>query len=142
MMMLVMTLPSMDFGYEAAMGMEMMVMGVVYGNGSGDTWAHAGCRDRHVSCTLEGMSEAEMEKRSKEQLENIRKRGSKQEDQGAPKEEATAEDEGGEETKYFDRQGKVVGTGPKLAMRMQGMCLHDDGEAGKAAKPAFPYPCD
>lgn len=124
----------MGFGYEATAGFEGMIMSAIY-EGS-DGWAHAQCDTEHTTCRFGGADRSDMPRRPlpEPKTKESEASSSKSQEDGA---EDKAE-EGAEERNYYDRQGKVVGTGPNVPMRLHGGTVSSTGPS----KPSTAYPCD
>lgn len=151
MMLYAMVLPDLGFGYELAAGMEGTVLSALYGGDDG--WAHAQCDERHSTCTLGGVDRSRMKLRSppsppkkagEAEIEPISDSDSAPGESGPSSGSASKrkEDEGweedGEEIKYYDRRGRVVGQGPRVPVRFTGHIM----PAHQTSKPSTAYPCD
>lgn len=142
-MMLALFMPKeLNYWYEVTSGLEVGLLSMMYGGDS--TWAHAECDQYHLACTFAGAMNAGMRTRSpsesiaKKQSAKIEaildsdeaRSGGEQEEDGKKEEE--------EEIKYYNKRGKVVGSGPRQPLRFTGVVQLIQ----QASNPSTAFPCD
>lgn len=167
-MMLALFMPKeLNYSYEVTAGLEVGLLSMMYGGN--DSWAHAGCDQRHLTCTFEGAIKAGMRTRSLSEsipekegakIEPISdsddaasgsgsdsksddnkvdktkgKKKSKEENNGDDEKDKGNEEE---EIKYYNKRGKVVGSGPRQPMRFTGVVQPPH----QTSKPSTAFPCD